>query len=109
MPTGWNQFRGGFASEGESGRSYIGSRPGPGSKLSLRKVRTAKIVKKRNIPNDWGKTRPFWCLNCGRGYASVERVLAHYAEAGHGNETMSVGSRGLTKKQREQAFRLMHR
>ena len=61
------------------------------------------------IGNDWGKTRPFWCLSCGRGYRSVERVLAHYSEAGHGNESMSVGSRGLTKKQHLEAFRLRNR
>jgi hypothetical protein len=57
------------------------------------------------VTDDWGKTRPFWCLNCGRGYKSVERVFAHYADAGHGNESMSVGSRGLTGKQQMQAFR----
>jgi hypothetical protein len=61
------------------------------------------------IADDWGKTRPFWCLNCGRGYRSVERVMAHYSEAGHGNESMSVGSRGLTRKQQMEAFRLRNR
>ena len=61
------------------------------------------------VADDWGTTKPFWCLNCGCGYASVERVLAHYAEAGHGNESTSVGSRGLTKKQLAGAFRLMHK
>lgn len=61
------------------------------------------------IPSDWGKTRPFWCLSCGRGYRSVERVLAHYSEAAHGNESMSVGSRGLTKRQRTEAFRLRYK
>jgi hypothetical protein len=59
--------------------------------------------------DDWGKTTPFWCLSCGRGFVSVRRVLAHYAKAGHGNETSSVGSRGLTKKQQLQAFRLRNR
>lgn len=57
--------------------------------------------------DDWGKTMPYWCLSCGQGFVSVERVYAHYAKAGHGNETMSVGSRGLAKKQRDEAFRLM--
>jgi len=61
------------------------------------------------VQEDWGKTQPFWCLFCGRGFASVKRVLDHYAEAGHGNETMSVGSRGLTQKQQKEAFRLMNR
>jgi hypothetical protein len=60
-------------------------------------------------PDDWGKTMPFWCLSCGQGSVSVERVLAHYAEAGHGNESMSVGSRALTKEQRLQAFRLRNK
>jgi hypothetical protein len=64
---------------------------------------------KDGISDDWGKTRPFWCLNCGRGYKSVERVLAHYSEAAHGNESMSVGSRGLSKKQQLEAFRLRNR
>jgi hypothetical protein len=58
---------------------------------------------------DWGKTQPFWCLSCGAGFPSVERVHKHYASAGHGNESMSVGSRGLTKKQRTDAFRLMNK
>jgi len=61
------------------------------------------------IEEDWGKTRPFWCLICGRGYRSVERVLAHYSEEGHGNESMSIGSKGLTKKQQMEAFRLRNR
>jgi hypothetical protein len=61
------------------------------------------------IANDWGKIRPFWCLSCGVGYWSVERVLAHYSEAGHGNETMSVGSTGLTAKQQLEAFRLTNK
>jgi hypothetical protein len=61
------------------------------------------------IAGDWGKTRPFWCLSCGRGYRSVERVLAHYSEAAHGNESMSVGVRGLTKKQQIEAFRLRYK
>jgi hypothetical protein len=59
--------------------------------------------------DDWGKTSPFWCLNCGRGFNSVEHVLSHYTEAGHGNETMSVGARGLTKKQQLEAFRLRNK
>lgn len=58
---------------------------------------------------DWGRTKPFWCLNCGRGYRSVERVLAHYASAAHGNESMSVGSRGLTKAQQIEGFRVRNR
>ena len=61
------------------------------------------------IGGDWGKTRPFWCLSCGRGFRSVERVFAHYSEAGHGNDSMSVGSRGLTKKRQLEAFRLRNR
>jgi hypothetical protein len=61
------------------------------------------------VTDDWGKTRPFWCLTCGRGYRSVERVLAHYSKAAHGNETMSTGSRGLTAKQQLEAFRLRNK
>ena len=56
--------------------------------------------------DDWGKTMPFWCLGCGQGFVSVKRVFAHYAKAGHGNDTMSVGSRGLTTEQQAQAFKL---
>jgi hypothetical protein len=63
----------------------------------------------KGVRDDWGKTQPFWCLSCGQGFVSVKRVYAHYAEASHGNETMSVGSRGLTKEQRREAFRLMNR
>ncbi len=63
----------------------------------------------RGKKDDWGKTMPYWCLSCGQGFPSVKRVHAHYARAGHGNETMSIGSRGLTKKQREEAFRLMNK
>jgi hypothetical protein len=59
--------------------------------------------------DDWGKTMPFWCLGCGQGFVSVKRVFSHYAKAGHGNETMSVGSRGLTKKQQVEAFRLRNK
>jgi len=61
------------------------------------------------IEEDLGKTRQFWCLSCGRGYRSVERVLVHYSEAGHGNETVSIGSRGLSKDQQREAFRLRNR
>ena len=58
---------------------------------------------------DWGKNMPFWCLSCGQGFVSVERVFAHDAKAGHGNETMGVGSMGLTKGQQMEAFRLRNR
>ncbi len=64
---------------------------------------------RQGVKADWGKTMPFWCLSCGRGFASVKRVHQHYVEAGHGNESMSIGSRGLTKKQRLDAFRLLNR
>ena len=74
-----------------------------------RRGRTKGTSLKDGIADDWGKTRPYWCLSCGRGYSSVERVLTHYSEAGHGNESMSVGSRGLTKKQQLEAFRLRNR
>ncbi len=63
----------------------------------------------RGKSNDWGKTMPFWCLECGRGFASVKHVFAHYVKAGHGNESMSVGSRGLTKEQHLQAFRVRNK
>ncbi|MDE1852725.1 MAG: hypothetical protein KGI38_03135 [Thaumarchaeota archaeon] len=75
-----------------------------------RRVRGKRISASQDgVAEDWGKTRPFWCLNCGRGYRSVERILAHYSEAGHGNETMSIGSRGLSKKQQLEAFRLRNK
>lgn len=61
------------------------------------------------MANDWGNERPYWCLACGRGYKSVERVFIHYSETTHGNETNSVGSKGLTKRERLQAFRLKNR
>lgn len=67
------------------------------------------VAKEDGVDEDWGKTRPFWCLNCGRGYRSVERVFAHYSSSAHGNETMNVGSRGLTKKQQMEAFRLRNK
>jgi hypothetical protein len=67
------------------------------------------MAQEDGIAGDWGKTKPFWCLNCGCGYGSVEQVLAHYSEAAHGNESMSVGSRGLTKKQQMEAFRLRNK
>jgi hypothetical protein len=73
-----------------------------------RQVSRKEIALSRGKKDDWGKTQPFWCLSCGQGFASVKRVFAHYAQAGHGNETMSVGARGLTKKQRLEAFRLMN-
>lgn len=58
---------------------------------------------------DWGKTMPYWCLTCGQGFASPKRVLVHYGEAGHGNESMSMGSKGLTERQHLEAFRLRNR
>jgi hypothetical protein len=77
--------------------------------VSAKREKKGAKLKQDGIAEDWGKTRPFWCLNCGLGYRSVERVTAHYSEAGHGNESMSVGSRGLTKKQQLEAFRLRNR
>ena len=64
---------------------------------------------KKGVPEDWGKTQPFRCLACGEGYPSVERVQAHCASEGHGNESMSVGSRGLAKKQQLDAFRVRNK
>jgi hypothetical protein len=77
--------------------------------IGRKREKRKNVLPADGIPNDWGKTRPFWCLSCGRGYKSVEGVLAHYSDAGHGNETMSVGSRGLTKKQQTEGFRLRNR
>ena len=74
-----------------------------------RRAGRANAFENDGIADDWGRTRPFWCLDCGRGYRSVERVLTHYSEARHGNESMSVGSRGLTKKQQLEAFRLRNK
>ena len=52
---------------------------------------------------------PFWCLGCGEGFVSVERVLSHYNLEGHGNESMNIGSKGLTKAQQLEAFRLRNK
>ena len=52
---------------------------------------------------------PFWCLSCGEGFVSVERVVSDYSLEGHGNESMSVGSRGLTKARQLEAFRLRNK
>lgn len=70
---------------------------------------TRQAVLARGKKEDWGKTAPFWCLDCGQGFVSIKRVLAHYANAGHGNESMSVGARGLTKERQHQAFRLRNK
>ena len=72
----------------------------------MHKSPAEETVLAQGIADDWGKTVPFWCLSCGQGFVSVKRVFAHYAKAGHGNETMSVGSKGLTREQRLEAFRL---
>lgn len=58
------------------------------------------------IADDWGKTKPYWCLTCGKGFGSPERTMKHMAKARHQNESMSMGSRGLSKKQQRDAFRL---
>ena len=63
----------------------------------------------QGITNDWRKTMPFWCLRCAQGFVSVKRVFAHYAKSGHGNETLSVGSKGLTEEQQLEAFRLRNK
>lgn len=91
---------------------YIGSKCLFRTELPSRDVKritNGPDTKRDGIDGDWGRLRPYWCLSCGRGYRSVERVLVHYSEAGHGNESMSVGSRGLVKKQQMQAFRLRNR
>ena len=73
-------------------------------------TKAAKEAKLRaGKQDDWGKAMPYWCLGCGRGFVSVKKVIEHYAQAGHGNESMSVGSRGLTKKQQGEAFKLMNK
>jgi hypothetical protein len=66
-------------------------------------------VKEAGKADDWGKTMPFWCEKCGRGYVSVKRVIRHYAETGHGDETTKAAARGLTEKQYMQAFRERNR
>ena len=73
---------------------------------TMRKSPAEEFALAQGIADDWGKTMPFWCLSCGQGFVSVKRVFAHYAKAGHGNETMSVGSKGLSKEQQLEAFRL---
>jgi hypothetical protein len=79
------------------------------TRVGREKERENNVIRADGILNDWGKTRPFWCLSCGRGYRSVERVLAHYSEAEHHNETMSVGAKGLSKRQQMEAFRLRNK
>ena len=69
----------------------------------------ARTSRLDGVEEDWGKTRPYWCLSCGQGYSSAENVMTDYEEAKHGNETLSFGSRGLTKKQQLEAFRLRNR
>ena len=78
-------------------------------RLTLRDSPSRENVLAQGKADDWGKTMPFWCLSCGRGFVSVKRVLAHYAKAGHGSESMSLGSKGLTKEQQLEAFRLRSR
>ena len=63
----------------------------------------------RGIADDRGTTKPFWCLICGMGFGSPEQTLKHIAEAKHQNESISMGSRGLSKKHGGDAFRLMNR
>ena len=70
---------------------------------------TSDKDKKMGLPGDWGKTMPFWCLACGRGFVSIERIHAHMAKEGHGNESNSVGVRGLTKRQQSLGFRLRNK
>jgi hypothetical protein len=67
--------------------------------------KVSDLVKEAGQADDWGKTMPFWCVKCGRGYVSVKRVLKHYAETGHGDENTKAAARGLTEKQYMQAFR----
>ena len=63
----------------------------------------------RGVEEDWGKTRPFWCLTCGIGFYSVRLAWAHYETSGHTNESRSIGVKGLTTKQQMQAFRLRNK
>ena len=63
----------------------------------------------KGVPEDWGKTEPYWYLTCGMGLGSPEQTLEHMASANHQNESMSMGSRGLTKKQQMEAFRLRNK
>jgi hypothetical protein len=79
------------------------------AKLVGHRTSGKELALRKGVEDDWGKTRPYWCLECGRGFTSPKRVLDHYAVAGHGNETMSIGSRGLTKKQQLEAFRLRNK
>jgi hypothetical protein len=65
--------------------------------------------KRDGVEDDWGETGPLWCLSCGCGDRSVERVSAHPSEAGRGSESMSVGSGGLTNKQYLEDFKLRNR
>jgi hypothetical protein len=63
----------------------------------------------QGIAEDWDKKKPYWCLTRGMGFSSPERTLRHMAECKHQNESMSMGSRGLTKKQKMDAFRLRNK
>ena len=76
---------------------------------TMRKSLARETVLAQGTADDWGKNLPFWCLSCGQGFVSIKRVFAHYAKSGHGNETTSVGSRGLTKEQHLEAFRLRNK
>lgn len=60
---------------------------------------------KPGVPNDWGKTRPFWCLTCGIGFYAVRLAWEHYENSGHTNASRSIGVKGLTKEQQLWAFR----
>ncbi len=51
--------------------------------------------------NDWGESRPFWCMTCGAGGDDPEDIDAHYDLTGH-------GGKGAESKATEQnAERLM--
>ncbi len=90
-------------------QGYSGANPGESAKLVRNKTGEKEFALSKGVVEDWGKTRPYWCLECGQGFTSPRRVLDHYAAAGHSNETMSIGSRGLSKKQQLEAFRLRNK
>ena len=75
----------------------------------MRKSLAKETVLAQGTADDWGKSMPFWCLSCRQGFVSVKRVFEHHAKAGHGNETTSGGSKGLTKERQLEAFRLRNR
>jgi len=72
-------------------------------------VVTKRARTKPGVENDWGKTRPFWCLACGIGFYAPRLVREHCETAGHTNESNSIGFKGLNVKEQMMAFKLRNK